>query len=316
MPPIWQNHSRSSIILPMNIGTVFTSIFINPTINVLSLIYHLLVLSHIPSALGFSIILLTVLIRFILYPFTLSQLKTSKKMQELAPRLNKLKQLHKADAKKLQEETMKLYKEHGVNPAAGCLPLIIQLPLIWGLYNVLQNAVNANSLHVVSFVNKAAYIPFLRISKAWDPYFFGLPMAQTPSHLLSKIGPIILLVPLLTAAFQFVQSKMMIPAIKAEEEIKEFEEKKLNKTPHQKSVQGKEKSTSGGKDDFQTAFQTQSLYIFPIMIGFFSWTLPVGLSFYWNTFTVFGIIQQYQVQGLGSLTSILNRFKKKNYIPK
>ncbi len=282
------------------LGQVFTLIFINPTINVLSAIYHLLVFVHIPSALGFAIILLTVIIRLILYPFTLSQLKTSKKMQDLAPKLSKLKELHKEDAKKLQEETMKLYKEHGVNPAAGCLPLLVQLPLIWGLYNVLQNAVNANPIHVMKFVNSVAYAPFLKISHAWDPHFFGLPMAQAPSHLLSVIGPLVLLVPILTGVFQFVQSKMMIPAVKAEEKVKEEVQKEKGKLTKEVKKE----------DDFQAAFQTQSLYIFPIMIGFFSWTLPVGLSFYWNTFTIFGIIQQYQVQGWGSFGTLLKKLKK------
>ena len=66
-------------------------------------------------------------------------------------------------------------------------------------------------------------------------------------------------------------------------------------------------SASGGKnedkkkEDFASAFQTQSLYIFPVMIGFFSYNFPVGLSLYWNTFTIFGIIQQYKVSGLGGL---------------
>lgn len=279
---------------------LFTLVFINPTINLLSAIYHLLVLLHIPSPLGFSIILLTVIIRFILYPFTKSQLETSRKMQELAPKIKKINQLHKEDKAKLQAETMRLYKEHGVNPAAGCLPLVIQLPLIWGLYNVLQNAVNANASHVVTFVNKAAYFSALKIQQAWDPHFFGLPMAQSPSHLLSSIGPAIFLVPVLTGIFQFIQSKMMIPVVKAEETVLEEVQKEKGKLTKEVKKE----------DDFQAAFQQQSLYIFPIMIGFFSWTLPVGLSFYWNTFTIFGIIQQYQVQGWGGLTHWIKKIRR------
>ena len=61
------------------------------------------------------------------------------------------------------------------------------------------------------------------------------------------------------------------------------------------------KNTDKKKEDFATAFQTQSLYIFPVMIGFFSYNFPVGLSLYWNTFTIFGIIQQYKISGLGGL---------------
>ncbi|OGH07617.1 MAG: hypothetical protein A2171_02065 [Candidatus Levybacteria bacterium RBG_13_35_9] len=65
------------------------------------------------------------------------------------------------------------------------------------------------------------------------------------------------------------------------------------------------------KDDFATAFQTQSLYIFPIMIGFLSYTFPIGLSLYWNTFTIFGIIQQYKVSGLGDLEDWIKKYGKK-----
>ena len=56
-----------------------------------------------------------------------------------------------------------------------------------------------------------------------------------------------------------------------------------------------DKKERGAAEDFAAAFQTQSLYLFPLMIGFFSWTLPIGLSLYWNTFSIFGIIQQRQL---------------------
>jgi YidC/Oxa1 family membrane protein insertase len=71
------------------------------------------------------------------------------------------------------------------------------------------------------------------------------------------------------------------------------------------------KSKDKKEDDFATTFQNQSLFIFPIMIGFFSFNFPIGLSLYWNTFTVFGIIQQYQVSGLGGLKDLINKYGKK-----
>lgn len=259
---------------------IFDVILVRPIINILVAIYQVLNLVHTPYALGFSIIILTIVIRFILYPLTSAQLKSAKKMQGLTPHLHKLKEKHKNDAKGLQAATMNLYKEHGVNPAAGCIPLIIQLPIIWALYSVLQKIVGFNSHAVVSEVNKLVYpIDFLRISKAWDPTFFGLPLGQHPSQLMSTIGPLILLVPILTGVFQFVQSKMMI--------VK-------NKDQDQDKGQPK-------KEDFASTFQKQSLFIFPAMIGFFSFNFPIGLSLYWNTFTIFGILQQYKVSGLGGL---------------
>jgi YidC/Oxa1 family membrane protein insertase len=247
-----------------------------PIINILVVIYQALLFLHIPSALGFSIIVLTVVIRLVLYPLTASQLKATKKMQDLNPHLKNLKEKHKNDAKMLQSETMKLYKEHGVNPAAGCLPLIIQLPLIFALYQVLNDVVKFNT----NQINHVLYSFVPKLSRPWDLTFFGLPLAQSPSHLYQTL-PIVLIIPLLTGVFQFIQSKMMLTAVPEGALVKKEEKKK--------------------EADFTTAFQSQSLYIFPFMIAFFSWGFPIGLSLYWNTFTIFGIIQQYKISGLGGL---------------
>ena len=85
-----------------------------------------------------AIIGLTVVIRLILHPFFKKQLETSKKMQDLKPHLDKLSQKHKNDKKRLQEEHMKLYQQAGINPATGCLFMIIQIPVFIALYNTLS----------------------------------------------------------------------------------------------------------------------------------------------------------------------------------
>jgi YidC/Oxa1 family membrane protein insertase len=255
-----------------------------PMINALLFVYKGLYLVNFPFALGFSIIIVTILIRIVLYPLTTSQLKAQKKMQELNPHLSRLKAKHKNDSKMLQQETMKLYKEHGVNPAAGCLPVLVQLPVIYSLYGALANIATLTP----AAVNKLAYFDFLKISKQWDPNFFGISLGSNPSHLISTIGPIVLLIPALTALFQFIQSKMLFATPPNPEELVKDVEKKKN-------------------EDFATAFQSQSLYIFPLMIGFFSYTFPVGLSLYWNTFTIFGIIQQYRVSGLGGIAGWVDK---------
>jgi YidC/Oxa1 family membrane protein insertase len=262
-------------------GEIFNLILVNPIINILVVVYKSLFFLHIPYALGFAIIVLTIIIRFIMYPLISAQLKSSKKMQALSPHLSRIKEKHKGDAKTLQSATMSLYKEHGVNPAAGCLPVIIQLPIIWALYSVLQKIVGLDPKSVVSEINKLVYFDFIKLDKTWDPSFFGLPLGQNPSQTISTIGPLVLLLPFATGFFQFIQSKMMIS--KPEE------------------VKGVAKVTDKKKEDFATAFQTQSLYIFPVMIGFFSYNFPIGLSLYWITFTIFGIIQQYKISGLGGL---------------
>ena len=267
-------------------------------LNVLIGIYKIFAMLHVPYTLGFSIIGLTVVVRIILYPFTHSQLKASKKMQELSPHLSKLKDKHKGDAKTLQAETMKLYKEFGVNPAAGCLPLIIQIPVIWGLYSVLNHVVSAGAVNIIADINKVVYFDFLQLTGKWDTLFFGIPLGENPSKLFPMM-PLILLVPVLTAVFQFMQSKMMMaPSDKTKD--------KVSGKKNLPAVKGQEKK----KDDFSSVFQSQSLYIFPLMIGFFSYSFPIGLSLYWNTFSIFGIIQQYQISGWGGLSDLWKKRKK------
>jgi len=279
---------------------IFNTILVWPLINILITIYHALIFVHLPYVLGFSIIILTALIRLALYPLMASQLKASKKMQELNPHLSKLKEKHKSDAKKLQSETMRLYKEHGINPAAGCLPMLVQLPIIWGLYSVLQQIVRPESQKVIAEINKIVYFDFLRITNGWDTYFFGLPLGANPSGIMSfnnlfTAGSLILLVPIITGLLQFIQSKMM-----------------LSSSPQQTKDKGSAKvGQEKKKEDFASAFQSQSLYIFPVMIGFFSYTFPIGLSLYWNTFTLFGILQQYHIAGLGGLSEWKNKLISK-----
>lgn len=263
----------------------FDIILINPILNVLVAIYQLLIALHIPSALGFSIILLTVVIRLILSPLLHQSLKQQKKMQQIMPEINKLKEKHKNDAKRLQMEQMALFQKHGVNPASGCLVMIVQIPILIALYQVLLGSVclttkGARSLCLptVSAINDRLYFNGLKLHELWNTSFFGLSLGHTPSQLISQVGFGIALIAVLTAGLQLIQSKMMMaPA---------------------SQLPKKEKKP---QEDFATAFQTQSMYLLPLMVGFFSFSLPFGLSLYWNTLTIFGIIQQYIIQKWGGL---------------
>lgn len=269
----------------MDIGQIFITLFINPFTNILVAIYQGLVYLHIPYPLGFSIILLTFAIRAVMWPILAAQTKQMHKMQKMSPHLAALKEKHKGDKKRQQEETMKLYKEHGVNPAAGCLPAVVQLVVFGSLYSTLLHFASASTQKAVDSINHALYFPALHITtkEGLDTSFFGLNIATSPQKMLAY-APLIVLVPVTTALLQFVLSKMMTPQ-KVTIVAKEGKAKNVKK----------EEKTA----DFASAFQTQSLYIFPAMIGFFSFTLPVGMALYWNTFTLFGIIQQYVLVGPG-----------------
>jgi len=86
---------------------------------------------------GLAIIVLTLIIKFALYPLTAKQTRSMREMQEIQPEMKKIQEKYKDDKEKQQEEMMKLYKEHGVNPAAGCLPMILQLAILIPLYRTI-----------------------------------------------------------------------------------------------------------------------------------------------------------------------------------
>lgn len=265
-------------------------LLVNPIVNILVFFYQILTWAHMPYALGFAIVLLTVFVRLLMYPLTTKQLLVSKKMQELTPHMHKIKEKHKGDMKRQQEATMALYREHNVNPAAGCLPGLVQIVvLLFGLYPALMKVLTTNGENLVSTVNGMLYFPSLYLTEAWNTGFFGLDLGKTPEQLLATVGPVVFLIPILTGLFQFVQSKMMVAP-----------------TPTGAvAIQNKNKP-----DDFATTFQKQSLYLLPAMVGFFAFYFSIGLSLYWNTFTIFGIIQQYLVAGLGGIEDWTKKFIK------
>ncbi|MDO8260676.1 MAG: YidC/Oxa1 family membrane protein insertase [Candidatus Magasanikbacteria bacterium] len=267
---------------------LFDVILINPIINVLVFLYSALSVAHIPFALGFAIILLTVSIRLVVWPLTSTQLKSSKKMAELKPHLDSIKSKHGADKVRHQQEVSKLYKEHGVNPLAGCLPLLLQIPIFIALYQVLLKFVNLNSTQLLENINTRIYLPALRLSDIPSTSFFGLSLSAKPDQ-WQQIGFLILAIPLATGVLQYIQSKMLVPEAK----------------PGLVKAKDTKKEGKAGLEDSMGQMQSQMTLIMPAMIAFFSYGFPVGLSLYWNTFTIIGIVQQYKIMGAGSLAKYL-----------
>jgi len=252
----------------------FNSVFTFPILNIIALYHYLFSLLRLPGTLGFSIIALTVTIRVILLPFFKQQMDTSKKMQDIKPHLDKLTQKHKGDSKKLQEEQMRLYQEAGINPAAGCIFMIIQMPVFIALYQTLQLFFVADKIKVIAAMNKALYFSFLHF-KSLDSWFFGINLAATPKQVNTVW---IYLIPLITAFLQYLQTQStmaMSPQPAAQ--------------PKQNNKKDDKKGSATG--DFQSAMNTQMKYVMPLMIGWFSLNMPIGLAMYWNIFSIFSIIQ-------------------------
>lgn len=253
----------------------FNSVFVFPILNILAGYHYVLSLAHIPGTLGFSIILLTVTIRLLLHPFFKQQMDTAGKMQSIKPQLDAISKKFKGDSKKIQEEQMRLYQEAGINPASGCLFMVIQIPIFIALYQTLQYFLVADTSKILIAVNKALYLPVLHF-KTLDPSFFGVNLAQTPQ----KLGIVFLVaVPVITGLLQYFQTQTTMA---------------MNPQPlptETNTKDGKDKKEPGIGDEFQKAMNTQMKYIFPVMIGWFSLRMPVGLALYWNIFSVFSIIQ-------------------------
>lgn len=256
-------------MLPPNF---FNTIFVFPILNLLILIYKGLLIIKIPGALGFAIILLTVIVRGAFNPFFKSQMQMSKKMTDIKPQLDQLTAKHKNDKKQLQQEQLKLYQQEGINPASGCLFMIIQIPIFIALYQTLSLLLVDNSTKIVIAINKVLYSKVINITSI-DPWFFGLNLASTPKqggHFLY------LLVPLITGFLQYLQAQSMTPAASSKPSV---------------AITAKDGENKDNTGDFQKAMNTQMKYLFPIMIGWFAYTLPIGLSIYWNVFSLFSIIQ-------------------------
>ncbi|MCX6791597.1 MAG: YidC/Oxa1 family membrane protein insertase [Candidatus Gottesmanbacteria bacterium] len=261
---------------------LWNQLLVWPILNVLIALYKLFEFLHIPGPLGFAVIGLTLIIRLILYPLMAAQLRSAKKMAKIKPHMDALSIKHKDDKKALQAAQMALYKEHGVNPAAGCLPLLIQMPVLIALYNVFYQVLNNGNLSkMMGEINQVVYLPALKITNL-DLNFFGINLALKPSQFQTH-GYLLLLVPLITAALQWWQTKlMMVPSASASAQAT-ADKKAL-------AVMGEKP-----KQDMAADMQKQMAIITPIMFGYFAYTFPLGLALYWNIFGLFGILQQIAI---------------------
>lgn len=144
---------------------IFDTFFYEPLYNILVLLVGI-----IPGGnLGVAVVLLTVLVKFVLFPLSQKSVKTQAKMREIEPELKKIKERHKNNQQEQAKATMELYKKYGVNPFSGCLLMLIQLPVIFALYFVFLNGAKINADILYSFVS---------VPKDVSMFFLGIDLAQ------------------------------------------------------------------------------------------------------------------------------------------
>ena len=147
---------------------------------------------------GISILIVTVIIRLIILPLTIKQFKSSRKMQEIQPELKKLQKKYKDDTQEQQQETMKLFQQHGVNPMAGCFPVLVQMPILIGLYHAIMRNPEISS-HSFLWLQLGEKDPFVLPILAAATTFFQQKMMSTymPNQQMQMMQTMMFIFPIL-----------------------------------------------------------------------------------------------------------------------
>jgi YidC/Oxa1 family membrane protein insertase len=230
-----------------------------PFTNVLVLIYSVLAQNF-----GLAIIVFTLLVRLITYPFNASQMKSAKAMQELQsnPKWKQIQEKYKGkeNREKLAQEQMKLYQELGINPFGACLPTLIQLPLIIAMYWAITRALAATPLQLLSFARGLSWVPNVADLIPLNSHFLWMDLGQ-PERLYLDFLPIgIPVLAIIVLVTSYIQTKMMTPS-----------------NPNDQSAQM-------GK--------AMNLYM-PILMAYISYIYSAGLALYFVTTNVLSIAQYY-----------------------
>lgn len=284
----------------MHDPNIWNQVLIWPILNIMIGFYKLFELLGAPGPLGFAIIAMTAVMRLILSPLMHAQMVSAKKMQKIKPKLDELGKIHKEDKAALQKAQLALYQEHGINPAAGCVPLLIQLPVLIAMYNVFQSLLQGtNPAELMTTINKVLYFPFLHLTK-FDMSFLGFDLLTKPGQWQTH-GLWLITIPVITAGLQWYQTKLMMqPQESATKQSKPIAEELPEKTKKKQTKQNEivapptvgDKKPEQSQDDMMADMQKQMSIISPLMFGYFAFQFPIGLALYWNVFSLFGIMHQ------------------------
>jgi YidC/Oxa1 family membrane protein insertase len=292
-------------------------VFFLPLFNLLVFLYRIPFFDF-----ALAIIVFTIVIRTILAPLFVRQIRSQKEMQRMQPLIREVQRKHKGNRVKIQEETMALYKEHGVNPAAGCLPVVVQLPILFALYQALIRASNvvtlaADKVKSPDFAQLKAALPGIT---SIDATHFRAPIAgpcnlpqfNLPdfTHFLplncQLINPLQLHEPVGTTigwlgnldlaqidhVFSisvfggFVLSFLAVIAA-----VLQF-------------VQVKMTSPLPNPDDPTSSLTSSMTYTFPLLTIVWGGIFPSGLILYWIVYTAYLVTQQFLIMGWGNLFPI------------
>jgi YidC/Oxa1 family membrane protein insertase len=240
--------------------------FITLMINVLLFIYNL-----IGQNFGWAIIIFTVLVRLVTYPLTAKQMKSSKAMQELqsSKKWNDIQKKHKGDKEILAQKQMEIYKEMGISPFGSCLPLLVQFPVIIGLYQAIIRSLAVTPIQLVNLSNhitEAANVIPINSQFWW--------MELSEPERLPIFGVAVPILAILVLITSYIQTKMITPA-------------------------------GGGADSGQGAQMTKAMTLYmPFFMGYLAMTFASGLALYFIA-TNLATIAQYVITGQANFKDII-----------
>ena len=231
---------------------VWNLLIFDPMVNLLILLYAVLGNNFVLAIVG-----LTVVIRLVSHPLTAGQYRSLRAQQELQPKIKALQKKYADKREKLTQETMRLYKEHGVNPLSGCLPMIIQMPVWIGLYQAILQVLGGTPEQLIN-LSQHVYGPLATTVQESLPFqsrFLWLDLIQP--------DPFLILPVLVTIIFWLQQRLTTMPS----------------------------------PDPQQASMARSMQIMMPLMFGFFTLSVPSGLAVYWTVSGIVGVVTQLAATG-------------------
>lgn len=235
---------------------LWNTIFYQPIYNILILIVNNVTFGDV----GFAIIIVTILVKFVLYPLTKKSIKSQILMKRMEPEIKQIKKDY-PNKEEQAKKTFELYKKYGTNPFSGCLVVLIQLPVIFALYYVFYKGLSLDAGPIYSFIAKPINI---------HTNFLGFIEINSKSALLAVIAGLT----------QFLQGYLASPIKPKVEVIKEsdIEEKK------------------SFQDEISGSMQMNVKYILPLFIAFISWRISAAVALYFVISNIFTIVQEWYIR--------------------
>jgi len=246
---------------------------------------------------GFAIIILTIFVKTVMLPLYIKQYNSTLRMSEIQPQLIEIQKKYKNDNEKLNIEMMNLYKKNKISPAGGCLPLFIQMPILFSLYYVISQPLKymfdksdvvikqlyemipvgserIGSMHDLSIINYFSsnidQLPNISLLLGKDELinmnFLGINLGLVPTfnyHLMNNEKLYLLLIPILATVTTYISLKYSTP-----------------------------KSSQKSDNPMQDSMLKSMNMVSPIMTGFISFTVPSGLGLYWIVSNIYQVLQQ------------------------